>query len=415
MRVKTSGGFRYTYNPIDNSIVDADSMVQSDLNIRFKPLGEIYKLPNISSFTIGVTERCNLRCSYCCYSGSYPEHRNHSTSSLSDDQIPSVLDFILKYINSNEISIDFYGGESLLELDWIKKFIQKAKGIETVVWNFEVSTNGILLVPDIVDWLVANQFNVFVSVDGVGNFHDDCRKDINGQPSYATIEKNLSYIKEHYPDFWTNNVHIMMTVRDISHLPEIAVSWDSSTLFEDKAPYRMSEVSTVYNDTTLKLDEDSELDKYLQLVDWYKGHPDNSLMGAFFNIWLAEWINRPIGEIESNIEYPTCVPDNRKLYIDAKGNIGICERISDNIRFGTIADGIDFSKLNEVRRKTASFIDQSCSNCEMARVCDICPDVLKIPEAMKETYCHNQKVIQRVKFQCYCELAEADFIQNLWE
>lgn len=410
MRIQTSSGYQYTYNPIDNSIVDEGSMVDTNLNIGFKSLGEICELPNISSFTMGVTERCNLRCSYCCYSGSHSEHRSHSSRRLSVNQIQLIIDFIINYSTSKEISIDFYGGESLLELEWIKRFVKTAKEIETVAWQFEVSTNGILLTPDIVDWLVVHRFNVFVSVDGVGHFHDDYRKDINGLPTYATIETNLSYIKEHYPEFWASNINIMMTVRDISNLPEIAESWMSSTLFIDKAPYRMSEVSTVYNNSTTKLEENFEHDKYLQLVDWYKDHPDNSVMRTFFNIWLAEWINRPIGEIEPDIEYPTCVPYNRKLYIDAVGNIGICERISDRIRFGTIEDGIDFSKLNDVRSKTASFIDQSCSNCEIARVCDICPDVLKISDEIKDTYCYNQKVMQRIKLRCFCELAEKDLI-----
>ena len=156
MKIQTSSGFQYSYNPIDNSIVDADFMNPSELNIGFKPLGEISELPNISSFTIGVTERCNLRCSYCCYSGLYSEHRSHSSRRLSVDQIPSIIDFILKYSKSKEITVDFYGGESLLELDWIKKFVQTAKEIKTVFWNFEVSTNGILLVRDIVDWFVSN-------------------------------------------------------------------------------------------------------------------------------------------------------------------------------------------------------------------------------------------------------------------
>lgn len=410
MIIKTSSGFEYMYNPVDNSIVDQDSTVVLDINIGFIPLEEIYELPSISSFTIGVTERCNLRCSYCCYSGSYHEHRSHSSHRLSVDQIPSIIDFILKYSKSKEITVDFYGGESLLEFDWIKRFVSEAKVIESVVWHFEVSTNGLLLTSEIVDWLVAHQFSVYVSVDGVGHFHDDCRKDIKRQPTYANIETNLSYIKEQYPVFWANNVNVMMTVRDISNLFEIAESWQSSNLFQDKAPYRISEVSTIYNDSTPKLDEAYELNRYLYLVDWYKKYSDNLLIEAFFNIWLAEWINRPIGEVGPEIEYPTCVPYNRKLYIDAKGNIGICERISDKKRFGSIEDGIDFTKLNEIRRMTASFIDQSCSNCEIARVCDICPDILKISDDIKETYCHNQKVMQRIKFRCFCELAEADLI-----
>lgn len=410
MRVKTSGGFEYSYHPIDNSIVDGKVIEMGNLRIPFKPLEEIASLPEVCSFTIGVTEQCNFRCRYCCYSGKYKEHRKHSSKKSSIESIKTIIDFMVKHTCRDEITVDFYGGESLLELDWIKTFVQAAKEHDYICWRFEVSTNGLLLTSNIVDWLVDNHFNVFVSVDGIGQFNDNYRKDLKGRPTYSTIQTNLSYIKEHHPDYWKNNVHIMMTICDISDLPEIAKDWASSKLFLDKAPYRISEVSTIYNNATHKLEESSELKTYMELVEWYKDHPNNAVMSTFFNIWLAEWINRSIGEIENGIEYPTCVPHNRKLYIDATGSIGICERISDNIRFGTIADGIDFSKLNDVRRKTASFIDQSCSTCEIARICDICPDVLKISDAIKETYCYNQKVLQKIKLHCFCELAEVDFI-----
>lgn len=410
MTTDTYNGYTYSYNSINNSIIAGETTVIQNKHIKFKQLEEISILPNVSCFTINATEQCNFRCSYCCYSGKYKEHRKHSFKKLSIEDIRSIIDFMIKHSCQDIITVDFYGGESLLEFDWIKEFVYTAKEQEDIYWQFELSTNGLLLTPNVVKWLEVNQFNVFVSVDGIGHFHDECRKDIVGRPTYATIEANLFYIKEQYPDYWENNVYIMMTIQDISNLSTIAEAWEASNLFQDKAPYRMSEVSTVYNDTTPKLDEASELKRYLQLIDWYKDHQDNTVMSTFFDIWLAEWINRPIGEVEHDIEYPTCVPHNRKLYIDAAGAIGICERISDNIRFGSIEDGINFSKLNEIRRKTATFIEQSCSNCEIARVCDICPDILKISDTIKDTYCHNQKVNQRIKFRCFCELAEADLI-----
>lgn len=200
MKIRTSAGFEYAYSPINNRIVNGESLVIPGLNIVFKPIEEITELPHISEFTIGVTEQCNLRCSYCCYSGIYPEHRKHSPNRLSFEKIPSILDFILKYSVSEEITVDFYGGESLLELDWIKAFVQKTREIESIDWRFEISTNGILLRPEIVEWLVQNGFKIFVSVDGIGHFHDECRKDIKGQPTYSYIETNLFYIKEHYPN-----------------------------------------------------------------------------------------------------------------------------------------------------------------------------------------------------------------------
>lgn len=410
MQIKTSNGFEYSYNPIDNSIVEGKISGRHTLDLRFKPLEAISSLPDVCSFTIGVTEQCNLRCSYCCYSGKYPEHRKHSYRKVSTDDIKSIIDFIVKYSCRDEIGVDFYGGESLLEIDWIKTFVQSAKKQVAYCWQFEVSTNGLLLTSDIVDWLVANQFNVFVSVDGIGYFHDICRKDKKGQPTYATIESNLSYIKEHYPDFWENNVFIMMTIYDISNLPEIADSWESSNLFQDKAPYRISEVSTIYNKNTKKIGEETELGKYIRLVEWFKEHPDNGVMKPFFTIWLSEWLERPILKLDHEAYYQTCVPRNRKLYIDASGNIGLCERITDTIRIGSVTYGIDYEKVNEVADATASFIDDNCSKCEIARVCDLCPDVLKISKDLIQTYCHNQKVMQKIKFRCFCELAESDLI-----
>lgn len=409
MKIKASSGSEYYYNPINNYI-DEVEVIDGEFNINFKPLEAVSTLPNIDSFTIGVTEQCNFRCSYCCYSGAYSEHRKHSLTRLTIDKIPLILDFILKYSSSKKISVDLYGGESLLEFQWIREFVKKAKDFDNISWSFEISTNGFLLKPDVVDWLVENEFKIFVSIDGIGRFHDECRKDMKGLPTYSTIEANLDFIRNHFPNYWDKNVYVMMTIHDITALPEIAKEWMDSPIFKNKAPYRISEVSTIYNGQSPKINELIETDKYLRLVEWYKGNPDNILMRAFFNIWLAEWIERPIGEIDYETEYPTCVPHNRKLFIDAKGYIGICERISDKIRFGNLQQGIDFTKLNEIRQHTADFIDRSCAKCEIARICDICPDILKISNSLKEIYCHNQKVSQSIKLRCFCELAEVDLI-----
>lgn len=410
MQVKTSNGYVYSYDPIDNSIVDGDIRNFQTTNMKFKPLAKIFELPNVSSYTIGVTEQCNLRCSYCCYSGQYPEHRKHSAQRLSVDDIPSIIEFIIQNSIDKLITVDFYGGESLLEFEWIKRFVHTAIATTDISWNFEVSTNGLLLNHNVVDWLVKQNFRIFVSVDGIDDLHDNYRKDVKGSCTFYRIYDNLSYIKERHGDFWESNVNLMMTIQEISSFPEIAKQWKSDTLLRDKIPYRISEVSTIYNENTPKVDEDSESSKYIQLVEWYKEHPDNNVMKTFFKIWLAEWIERPIIKLDQQVEYPTCIPYNRKLYIDASLNIGICERIADTIRIGSIAGGIDYEKVNSIAETTAAFIDNNCSKCEIARICDLCPDVLKISKDLTETYCHNQKIMQKIKFSCFCELAEADLI-----
>jgi radical SAM domain protein len=411
MNVTSSNGYKYTYNSIDNSIVEGDIMNIQRTHIKFKPLDEITYLPNISSFTIGVTEQCNLRCTYCCYSGIYPEHRTHSKNSLKISDISDIISFIEDTVKSDTFSVEFYGGESLLEIEWIKTFVdQISNAISEKQIKFELSTNGILLNKSVVDWLVQNKFHLFVSIDGIGKYHDLCRKDIGGHGTFTQIQTNLEYIKNRYPEFWSDKVDLMMTIWDISLLPEISREWSESELLSRKMPIRISEVAGIYNSETTKIDFDSEKQKYLKLVKYRIENPDESLIKTFFDIWLAEWTNRPIFELNDSVEYPTCLPNNKKLYIDTKGGVGICERITDTIRIGDIKHGLNFDAINRVVRNTAAFIDNHCASCPSARICDICPDVLKLPSDTVNTYCHNQRTMHKIKFLCFCELAEADMI-----
>lgn len=411
MQVTTSLGNTYSYNPYDNSISEGLHKGLGPFQVKFKPLTEIKRLNNIESYSIGVTEKCNLRCTYCCYSGIYPEHRSHANNSLKISDIADIISFIENTVKSDTFSVEFYGGESLLELEWIKAFVnQTSDTFPQKKIQFELSTNGILLSNSMVEWLVQNKFHLFVSIDGIGKYHDLCRKNVSGHGTFAQIQTNLEYIKNRYPEFWSDNVGLMMTISNISLLPKISREWSESELLSSKLPIRISEVAGIYNSETTKIDFDFEKQKYLQLVKYRIENPDELLIKTFFDIWLAEWTDRPIFELDESAEYPTCLPNNKKLYIDTKGEVGICERITDTIRIGDIKQGLNFNSINTVVRRTSAFIGKHCSSCPSARICDICPDVLKLPSDLVNTYCHNQRAMHKIKFLCFCELAEFNMI-----
>ena len=76
---RTYSGTTYTYLRYSNEIVEGnenEEMVSFVFNER-KPISAF---PNLNVFTLGVTTKCNLRCSYCCYSGSYRNTRTHGIS-----------------------------------------------------------------------------------------------------------------------------------------------------------------------------------------------------------------------------------------------------------------------------------------------------------------------------------------------
>lgn len=70
---------------------------------------------NLQMLTLQVTQNCNLRCSYCVYSGNY-KNRTHSNLRMSFDVAKKAIDYLFEHsINLEKVSIGFYGGEPLLE------------------------------------------------------------------------------------------------------------------------------------------------------------------------------------------------------------------------------------------------------------------------------------------------------------
>ena len=134
MHIKTCSGSDYSYlrrtNEIVNSTIDEGSFAWE-----FEPLQYFTSLPNVDTFIISITEQCNLRCSYCCYSGSYKNNRSHNTSSMSANDIEEVLMFVQGAAKDENIKLAFYGGEPLLNIDLLRYAIGKAHEM----WGQKVS------------------------------------------------------------------------------------------------------------------------------------------------------------------------------------------------------------------------------------------------------------------------------------
>ena len=113
LTVKTNNGNLYTYLRKTNEIVDG-AIVESLSPLVFKKREMKRVFPNLSVFTIAVTNKCNLRCTYCCYSGAYRNTRQHGSNSLSLNDIDSIVSFIDDYATVFPITVSFYGGECLL-------------------------------------------------------------------------------------------------------------------------------------------------------------------------------------------------------------------------------------------------------------------------------------------------------------
>lgn len=329
---------------------------------------------------------------------------------MSSKNILPIIEFIKRYARKVPITISFYGGESLLEFGLLEEFSRLASEVWLDNVKFEISTNGTLLSSHIVDWLIANDVTLFLSLDGTERVQNRQRVTASGEGSFKQIIDALQYIRSFSPSYFQNKVNIMMTVVDVSEMVSIAKEWHDNELLRDKLPIRISTVAPNYAKGVKKVNIGQSTNMYLDILDAYEQHPKYSLMRVFFERFLAEWLNRPIYSLDSPSDFPTCVPNNQKVYIDTDGSVGICEKVPDSFRIGDIQKGIDWKRVNQQADALSNIIISRCTKCPIARLCSVCPNVLDLSLDELDIFCHNERTMQQVKFRIFCEMAERGMI-----
>ena len=178
----------------------------------------------LGKLTLQVTQKCNLRCSYCVYSGMY-NNRTHSLKSMNFDTAKRAIDYVLnRSVDINELSFGFYGGEPLLELELIEKCIAYVKSVvagKKVI--FTITTNGTLLTTDVYERLEKHDVSIAISIDGPQVVHDSARKYANGNGSYDDIMRNVLDIRKKYPES-TDKLRFMAVLHpgvDTSCVPKL--------------------------------------------------------------------------------------------------------------------------------------------------------------------------------------------------
>ncbi len=144
--------------------------------------------------TLQVTQNCNLHCSYCAYSGNY-ENRSHKALNMDIETAKKGIDYLIEHSPDNEIvDIGFYGGEPLLTFNLIKECVAYAeKKAEGKNMMFNLTTNGTLIKPEMIDFFEKHNVSITISIDGPREIHDLNRKFAHsGTGSFDIMMKNLT-------------------------------------------------------------------------------------------------------------------------------------------------------------------------------------------------------------------------------
>ncbi|MGN0818766.1 MAG: thioether cross-link-forming SCIFF peptide maturase [Christensenellaceae bacterium] len=142
----------------------------------------------IKALCLHVAHTCNLNCEYCFASqGKY-----HGERALMSYEVGKrALDFLIENSGTRKnLEVDFFGGEPLMNFEVVKQLVAYARSIEKDKgknFRFTLTTNGVLIDDDVIDFCNKEMSNVVLSLDGRKQVHDRYRVDYSGCGSWEKI------------------------------------------------------------------------------------------------------------------------------------------------------------------------------------------------------------------------------------
>ena len=142
----------------------------------------------VKALCLHVAHACNLNCSYCFAS----QGRYHGERALMSYEVgKQALDFLVAHSGGRRnLEVDFFGGEPLLNFDVVKRLVAYARSIEKEKgknFRFTLTTNGMNIDDDVIDFCRRECSNVVLSLDGRKEIHDRFRVDYEGKGSFDRI------------------------------------------------------------------------------------------------------------------------------------------------------------------------------------------------------------------------------------
>lgn len=341
---------------------------------------------NLGQLTLQITQRCNLKCEYCVYSGNY-YNRAHANRTMPFEMAKKAIDYFISHSrDSSNFGISFYGGEPLLEFDLIKKCVAYADSRSEgrkVTYNF--TTNGTLLTEEKYDFLVEHDFAILVSLDGPEEVHDRHRV-FSGSSvgSFHQMFCNLKNFKEKYPKYYAEKISFNTVLDPSFPIKEICDFTRKNELINQSII-----LSSVINGVQAKdeihyseqFKEEYEYEKFKVML-WKLGRLERTDIPPLMQRHFGEMKRLAVGfeRIILN-ELPDkghrggpCIPGVRKLFVDVDGKLFPCERVSETSEvacIGHIDEGIDEEKALQLLN-IEWLTSENCRNCWAYLLCPTC-------------------------------------------
>ncbi len=311
----------------------------------------------VKALCLHIAHDCNLACKYCFASeGEY--HGDRALMSLEVGK--KALDFLVANSgNRVNLEVDFFGGEPTLNFDVVKGIVEYGRSLEAPnnkKFRFTLTTNGVLLNDDILEFANKEMSNIVLSIDGRKEINDKMRPMRGGQGTYDVIVPKFMKVAESRDQmnyyvrgtFTRNNLDFSEDVKHLADLgfkqisvePVVAEPTDDYALQEEDLPVLFEEYDKLA----------------LDLLDRAKrGEPVN-----FFHFMIdltgGPCVAKRLSGCGSGTEY---------LAVTPWGDLYPCHQFVGNEDFlmGNVYDGVSRSDIRDEFKGCNVYAKEKCRKC----------------------------------------------------
>ncbi len=309
----------------------------------------------IKSMCLNVAHDCNLRCEYCfAQTGDFGGER----CIMPPETGRRAIDFLIENsANRENIELDFFGGEPLMAWDTVVETVRYARSAEKnhgKKFRFTITTNGLLLDDDKIDFINREMVNVVLSLDGRKDVTDRIRKTLNGKSAYDVIVPKFQKLvqsrgdKDYYVRATFTKYNLDFT-DDVIHLRELGFEQLSAepVVTDISEPYAITES-----------DLPRVFSEYDRLCEVMMNREKDKFNFFHFMVDLDQGpcaIKRLRG----------CGCGNDYVAIDPNGNIYPCHQFVgiDDWKMGNLYDGSFDNDIKSIFAATHVYSKQGCRDC----------------------------------------------------
>ena len=311
----------------------------------------------IKALCLHVAHTCNLNCEYCFASqGKY-----HGERALMSFEVGKrALDFLIENSGTRRnLEVDFFGGEPLMNWDVVKELVSYARVQEKIHnknFRFTLTTNGMLIDDDVIEFSNREMSNVVLSLDGRKDVHDRLRVDYMGRGSYDTIvPKFQEFVKRrgdknyymrgtftHKNVDFTNDIFHMADLgfTELSMEPVVCAPEDASALTQEDLPILYDQYELLAKEMIKRKKEGRPFTFYHYMLDLKNG----------------PCIYKRISGCGSGTEYMAVTPT---------GDLYPCHQFVGDTKYllGNIYDGVTNKEVQNEFKLCNAYARPECNDC----------------------------------------------------